>query len=207
MFGTSKVTVRARRSRRSFSQPTASRAAASSAGVGRTFRLRANRHKPHVRTNRDIKRPVRELRDPLRPLEDIEQFRADGDRFAEGLIAQPQQLAVRLVVAHDVFERVNALEGGTGGGFRGFRVRGIKRDGEERAHRRVPEFEPVQGLLRRAVRQPARTSTAARSAGLEKACHLVSQKKERPATEAGHELQTAHSRWIRLWQPEPRAGS
>ena len=88
----------------------------------------------------------KELRDSLRPLQDIEQVRAHRDRLAKGLIAEPQQFAVRLVVAHDVLQRVNAFEGGSGGGLGRGSVGSVEREGEERAHRGVLEFESVKRL-------------------------------------------------------------
>ena len=131
MFGTSKVTVRARGVQPEFLPAHGRARSRDFGGGGKDLSLPREAPQANVRPNRHVEGAVGELGDLLGALEHIEEFRADGHRRAKRLVAEPHQLAVRLVVAQDVFERVDALERGPGSGLGGSGVRRVEGDADQ----------------------------------------------------------------------------
>ncbi len=85
----------------------------------------------------------------MRALQDFQQIRADGYWNPKRPIAQPHQLAVSLIIAHNLFEVGDATKGALGVRLGAGLVRRIQRDAEQRAHVRAGELKALKRLRQR----------------------------------------------------------
>jgi len=138
----------------------------------------------HGRTDRDVERPVGAGRPPLGRLQHTPQIRAyrHGPTGA-GRARQEAQLAVLLVIAQDLVERGQALEGSVGGVAGAGGIRGVEDEPKRDAHLRLRECEARRVMAVRPGRR--RVRAGARRTGAEQGRHEQAQARSPPAAGNG----------------------